>query len=146
VLTLRIERSRSKTGKHAIRTFVFLVSDNGEIIEARPRMTRKVKPTYVHGEAYEASFDVPHGWYLVYAWFVRNLRGRVKGYFEVYSRDAELLYRAVYRKLKLRRSMGDPKYAWIVRLVADHLNIPVKNTNLGDEENTKATRRLLKTK
>lgn len=133
MIVLRIEKSRSETGKHAIRTLVFIVSDTGEIREAKPRQLNRVKPVYSRGEAYEASFDVPFNWLLVYIWLVKNLRGHVKGFFEVYSRDAELLYRAVYKRLKLRRSRGDPRYAWIVRLVASHLNIPVKNTNLGDE-------------
>ncbi len=42
-----------------------------------------------------------------------------------------MVFRAVYRRLKLRRSMGDPKYAWIVKLVADYLKLPVKRYNLG---------------
>jgi len=134
LLTLRLERSRSRTGKHAARSLVLLVSESGEVVEARPRLYRRVKPLYSKGEAFEASFEVPPGWYLVYVWLVRNLRGHVKGYIEVYSRDAELLYRAVYRRLKLRRSRGDPRYAWIVRRVVEHLRLPVKNTNLGDEE------------
>ena len=134
MLVLRVERSKSRSGKHAARALALLVSETGEVVEARPRSYRKVKPLYSRGGAYEASFEVPPGWYLVYVWLVKNLRGHVKGYIEVYSRDAELLYRAVYRRLKLRRSRGDPRYAWIVRRVADYLRLPVKNTNLGDEE------------
>lgn len=134
MLILRLEKSRSRRGSHAARSLVFLVSEDGQVVEARPREYRRVKPLYSRGEAYEAWFDVPQGWYLVYVWLVRNQRGHVKGYIEVYSRDAELLYRAVYRRLKLRRSRGDPRYAWIVRRVAEYLKLPVKNTNLGDEE------------
>jgi len=74
---------------------------------------------------------VPQGWYLVYVYLVKNLRGHVKGFIEVYSPDAQLLYRAVYRKLKLRYSYGDPRYAWIVEKVVDYLRLPVKNMNLG---------------
>jgi hypothetical protein len=71
---------------------------------------------------------------LVYVYLVKNLRNHVKGYIEVYSNDGRLLYRAVYRKLKLRRGTGDPSYAWAVRRVADYLKLYVKNTNLGDEK------------
>ena len=134
MINVRIEMSKSRSGKHAVRSMAFLVSEKGEVVKARPRQVTEVKPIYSRGRAYLASIDVPEGWYLVYVYLVRNLRGHVKGYIEVYSRDAELLYRAVYRRLKLRFSKGNPKYAWIVRLVAQHLKLPVKRFNLGDEK------------
>jgi len=133
VIRLRIEKSRSRSGKHAARSLALLVSENGEVVEARPRLANPAEPLYRVGEAREAFFTVPDGWYLVYVWLVKNLRGHISGYIEVYDREGRLLYRAVYRRLKLRRSRGDPRYAWIVRRVADHLRLPVKRTNLGDE-------------
>jgi hypothetical protein len=134
VINVRIEMSKSRTGKHAVRSLALLVSERGEVREAKPRQVVEVKPLYRKGRAYIASIDVPEGWYLVYVYLVKNFRGHVKGYIEVYSRDAELLYRAAYRRLKLRFSKGNPAYAWIVRLVADYLKLPVKRYNLKDEE------------
>ncbi|BES81406.1 hypothetical protein [Pyrodictium abyssi] len=131
MLNVRIEMSKSRSGKHAVRSLALLVSENGEIVEPRPRITQKEKPLYSRGSAYTASIAVPQGWYLVYVYLVKNLRGHVKGFIEVYSPDAQLLYRAVYRKLKLRYSYGDPRYAWIVQKVVDYLKLPVKNMNLG---------------
>jgi len=133
MLGLRIERSRSRSGKHAVRSLALLVSPRGEVVEARPRSAERLRPLYSVGEAFQAYYAVPEGWLLVYVYLVRNLRGHVKGYIEVYDRDGRLLYRAVYRRLKLRRSIGDPSYAWAVRRVAEHLKLPVKRTNLGDE-------------
>ena len=134
MLRIRIEKSRSRTGKHAVRSLALLVSPEGEVAEPKPRIVNKVKPLYRVGEAYESYYTVPPGWFLVHVWLVKNLRGHVKGYIEVFDSDGRLVYRAVYRRLKLRRSTGDPSYAWIVRRVAEHLGLPVKNTNLGDEE------------
>ena len=141
MIILRLEKSKSRTGKHAVRTLAFYVTSDGRVLPARPRSLQPVKPLYRVGEAYEAWFEPPSDGYLVYVRLLRNLRGHVKGYIEVYSRDAELLYRAVYRKLKLRRSSGDPSYAWVVRRVAEHLGLPVKNTNLGDEGGGRRGRR-----
>jgi len=134
MINVRIEMSKSRSGRHAVRSLALLVSEKGEVREAKPRHVAEVKPLYSRGKAHIASIDVPEGWYLVYVYLVRNLRGHVKGYIEVYSRDAELLYRAVYRRLKLRFSKGNPTYAWVVRLVASYLKLPVKRYNLGDEK------------
>ncbi|RUM46894.1 MAG: hypothetical protein DSY37_04220, partial [Hyperthermus sp.] len=118
MITLRVEMSKSRSGKHAVRSMVFLVSERGEVYEAKPRTYIKTKPIYAKGTAYEASYVVPENMLIVYVWLTKNLRGHVKGYMEVYSRDAELLFRAAYRKLKLRYSKGDPSYEWAVRRVA----------------------------
>ncbi len=134
MLSVRIEQSKSRTGKHAVRSLALLVSEKGDIVEPRPRMTTPARPLYARGKAFEAYFHVPEGWFLAYVWLVKNLRGHVKGFIEVYDPSGRLVYRAVYRKLKLRMSRGDPSYAWIVRRVADYLRLPVKNTNLGDEQ------------
>ncbi len=132
MIRVKLEKSRSRSGKHAVRALALLVSEKGDVMEPRPRMTNRAKPLYRKGEAYEAFYNVPDGWYLVYVWLVRNLRGHIKGYIEVYDGEGRLLYRAVYRRLKLRRSMGDPRYAWVVRRVAEYLKLPIKRVNLGD--------------
>jgi hypothetical protein len=134
MIIVRLEKSKSRSGKHAARSIVLLVSEQGEVKEAKPTQLRSIRPLYAVGEAYEAAYRVPPGHFLVYVYLVKNLRNHVKGYIEVYSNDGRLLYRAVYRKLKLRRGTGDPSYAWAVRRVADYLKLYVKNTNLGDEK------------
>ncbi len=124
------ERSFSRSGKHAMRRLVLVVSKDG-VREPEARRVR-TKPLYARGEAYLLrDVSVGEGEYLVQASFVRNLRGHVKGTIEVYTGDGALVYRAVYRKLKIRRSMGDPKYAWVVQRVVEHLKLPVKRMNLG---------------
>ncbi len=124
------ERSFSRSGKHAVRRLVLVVSKEG-VREPEAKRIR-VKPLYVKGEAYLLKdVRVGEGEYLVQASFVRNLRGHVKGTMEVYTGDGALVYRAVYRKLKVRRSMGDPKYAWAVKKVVEHLKLPVKRMSLG---------------
>ncbi len=124
------ERSFSRSGKHAVRRLVLVVSKEG-VREPEAKRIR-VKPLYVKGEAYLLKdVRVGEGEYLVQASFVRNLRGHVKGTMEVYTGDGALVYRAVYRKLKVRRSMGDPKYAWVVKKVVEHLKLPVKRMSLG---------------
>ncbi|BEP17591.1 hypothetical protein PYJP_09430 [Pyrofollis japonicus] len=130
MLEARIEKSKSRRGKHAVRDIVLLVSAEGDVKEARPRIAHPVKPVYSKGEAYRVYLDVPEGWYMVQVHLVRNLRGHVKGYIEVYSPAGELLLRANYEKLKLRYSKGNPQYSWIIQRVADYLKLPVKNINL----------------
>ena len=73
MLNVRIEMSKSRSGKHAVRSLALLVSENGEIVEPRPRITQKEKPLYSRGSAYTASIAVPQGWYLVYVYLVKNL-------------------------------------------------------------------------
>ena len=130
VVQLRVEKSKSRTGKHAVRDLALIVSSDGSVREARPRARYPVKPVYSRGEAYLLHVNVGPGEYAVQVHLVRNLRGHVKGYIEVYGEDGSLLYRAVYRKLKLRYSKGDDRYAWVVEAVAKHLNLPVKRANL----------------
>ncbi len=130
MIEARVERSKSRSGKHAVRDLVLLVSRNGEVKEPRPRIQQPTSPTYSRGEAYRVYINVPEDWFLVQVHLVRNLRGHVKGYIEVYAPSGERLFRAVYRKLKLRYSDGDPQYAWIVQRVADYLKLPIKNINL----------------
>jgi len=136
MIRVRIEKSRSRTGKHAVRALALLVSEKGDIVEPKPRLTSPASPLYREGNAQDAFYAVPRGWYLVHVWLVRNLRGHIHGFIDIYDSDGRLLYRAVYRKLKLRYSKGDPTYAWIIRRVAEHLRLPVKRYNLGDTSST----------
>ncbi|MCY0867744.1 MAG: hypothetical protein OWQ48_00720 [Desulfurococcus sp.] len=60
--------------------------------------------------------------------------GRVKGYIAVYNHRGEIVYKAKYQNGVLRRSIGDPVYAWLVRVYVDTHRIPVSKTVLGDEK------------
>ncbi len=129
-MELVVERSKSRRGLHAIVKKVFLVSRDGSVVEVTGPRVGEAPRTYSRGEAYRVRVKPREDQLVVYVVLVRGLRGRVKGYFEVYDRDGRLLYRAVYRRLKVRYSKGDPEYAWAVKLVAEKLGIPVKRYNL----------------
>jgi hypothetical protein len=130
VVQLRVEKSKSRTGKHAVRDIALLVYQDGRVEEVKVKSKYPVKPVYSRGEAYLVHVEAKPGVYPVQVHLVRNLWGHVKGYIEVYGPDGVAIYRAVYRKLKLRYSRGDDRFAWIVELVAKHLNLPVKRVNL----------------
>ena len=137
---LKIESSKSRTGKHVLRSMVLINGkDEGllSINKIREAIVgeEQVKPTYRRGWAKKIDVKLEHGDYLIHIWFVKNLWGKVKGYISVYNHRGELVYRAKYVDGDLRRSTGDPIYAWLVRLVAQELKIPVKRTKLGDEKN-----------
>jgi hypothetical protein len=127
---LVVERSKSRRGIHAIVRKVFLVSRDGRVVEVTGPRVGPAEKTYSRGEAYRVRVKPREDELVVYVVLVRGLRGRVKGYFEVYDRSGRMVYRAVYRKLKVRYSKGDPNYAWAVERVVEKLGIPVKRFNL----------------
>ena len=129
-MELVVEKSKSRRGIHAIIRKVFVVDRRGSVREVTGPRVGPAEKTYSRGEAYRVRVSAGPDELIVYVVLVRGLRGRVKGYFEVYSPDGRLLYRAVYRKLKVRYSKGDPEYSWAVKLVAEKLGIPVKRFNL----------------
>ncbi len=138
MVLLKEELSKSRTGKHAVRDIVLVVDlSSGEIKSAKPKRREETQPVYRRGKAYFVLLSLPENHVAVQVHLVRNLRGVVKGFIEVYNREGIKLYRAVYRKLKLRYSCGDPYYAWVVELVTKKLGLPVKNTNLDSPKRTK---------
>ncbi len=134
---LLLEESRSRSGKHKRKCIVLLLlRDNGlQPVEKTGRVaaSSEAKPVYARGWARSIAVAPGHGDYVVQLCFTRNMWGRVKGYISVYNYHGELVYRAKYVDGELRRSIGNPIYAWIPRLVAEQLRIPVKKTRLGDE-------------
>ena len=124
------ELSKSRSGKHAVRRIVLVVPRRGAV--RKPDASRiPVKPTYAVGGAWRLEpRNLGEDEVIVLIHLVRNPRGRVKGYIEVYGPDGALLYRAVYRKLKLRYSKGNPRYAWAARRAAEHIKLPVKRYSL----------------
>ena len=127
---LREEKSKSRRGKHAVRYIALIVDSKGNIRIPKPSRREPAKPTYSRGFAETLYVNLSEGEYAVQVRLVKNLKGHVKGWIEVYDSDGRMVYRAVYRKLKLRYSKGDATYAWIVERVAEHLKLPIKRSNL----------------
>jgi hypothetical protein len=134
-----LEDSRSRTGRHHAKSIIVIYSRDKGLIpleKASEYIAYKGegKPTYVRGKAYSVKLRLRHGDYVLYAWFVKNFLGKVKGYISVYNHRGELVYRAKYYDGILRYSIGNPIYAWLVRLFIDKARIPVRKIRLGDEK------------
>ena len=107
----------------------YVVSKAG-VKEAEGEVVSEERPLYSVGFARKVRVRLGRGEYLAVLKLVRNPRGVVKGYVEVYDASGVVVFRAAYRKLKLRRSFGDPKYAWVVESLVRHLKMPIKRLNL----------------
>mgnify|MGYP000530600915 CR=1 FL=1 len=129
-ITLIEELSKSRTEKHAVRRIALIITRNGEVRPAKG-VEEEIKPVYVKGKAKKIIVNLKDDEFGVQIHLVKNIYGKVKGFIEVYRSDGALVFKAVYRKLKLRRSMGDIRYAWIIKLAADKIKLPVKRYNLG---------------
>jgi len=126
-MELYVENSKSKSGKHAIRTLIYLVDGNNIIEYKQFKIKRKVQGIYRIGEA--EIIDLPNDKTFVYITIVKTIKNKVKGRVIVYSRGEEKL-RMNYRKLKLKLITGDKNYAEIVKSILERLNIPIKKINL----------------
>ncbi len=125
------ELTKSRTGKHASRKMAFIVNDEGEIRELSVGKPCEECKTYSKGEARKLTVPgIGRNEYLVTVRLVKNLRNHISGEIIVYDARMEPVYRAVYRKLKIRKTHGDPRYSWIPRLIADKLKLYVKRYNL----------------
>lgn len=135
-LQFKVEKSQSRTRKHFLFSTVYIYrKKEGLLPYTKSRFTEQVsKPTYTRGEAKLVTLNVEHGDLVLYAWFVKNFRNKVKGYISIYSSKGELLYSAKYLNGYVVKSKGNPLYAWLVRLFLDAHKIPVTATNLGDEK------------
>ncbi|MET1160792.1 MAG: hypothetical protein ABWW65_07520 [Thermoprotei archaeon] len=133
-----VENSRSRSGRHhAVSVLVIYSREEGVIpvTKASDRIAgvEPAKPTYVRGDAKAYKIKLKRGEYLIHGWFVKNFLGRVKGWINVYNYRGELVYRAKYINGVLRKSIGNPVNAWLVRVFVEYLKIPVRETHLGDE-------------
>lgn len=125
------ELSKSRSGKHAVRKLAFIVSKDGGVRKVDCSNGEEGVKTYAKGWSRVCNVELKENEYAVQIHLVRNLYGHVKGYIEVYDHNGNMVFRAVYRKLKIRRSHGHLRYAWIVKRVAEGLKLPVKRYNLG---------------
>ncbi len=131
LIIVREEKSKSRTGKHAYVEKAFLVSKKGGITDAKGKIIGVDKTLYSTGYARKIALgNIDENTYVVRVRLVKGFKNIVKGEIIVLDNNGFEVYKAVYRRLKLRRSHGDPKYAWIVEAVAKHLRLPVKRINL----------------
>jgi len=126
-MELYVENSKSKSGKHAIRTLIYLIEGNNIIEYKRFKIKKKIKGIYSVGEA--EIIDLPNDKTFVYITLVKTIKNQVKGKVIVYSKGEEKL-RMNYRKLKLKLISGDKSYAELVKTIFERLNIPIKRINL----------------
>ncbi|EHP68396.1 hypothetical protein MetMK1DRAFT_00028280 [Metallosphaera yellowstonensis MK1] len=124
MVELVLERSKSLTGKHAVRTFLF--KWDGKPIEVKFTGT-KIPPTYKNGESYLLALKEKGSF--VYIRLLMNLRGRVKGKIMV-IKDGNIALELSYRKLKIKRVSGDPALFELVKPIIEMLKIPTKKVNL----------------
>lgn len=136
VLQFKVERSQSRTRKHLLYSTVYVYrKKEGFVPYTKTRFSeQESKPTYARGEAKVVTVSVDHGDLVLYSWFIKNFKNKVKGYISIYSSRGELLYRAKYLSGYVVKSKGNPIYAWLVRIFLDMNKIPVTATNLGDEK------------
>lgn len=124
MVILYVDNSKSKTGKHAVRTLIYEIRDS-KIIEVKDS-GKEVKPTYSVGSA--KLLDVTKGSF-VYIRLVKNIHNKVFGKILV-IKDNNIVLELNYRKLKIKRVRGDPIYYDKVKEILDLLKIPVKKVNL----------------
>ncbi|WP_236748951.1 hypothetical protein [Acidianus manzaensis] len=121
---LYIDNSKSKSGKHAIRSLLFEIKDS-KVIEVKSG-GRQVKPIYNIGDA--KVIDVDKGLF-IYLRFIKNIYNRINGKILV-IKDNNIVLELNYRKLKIKRVNGDGSFYEKVKVVLDSLKIPVKKVNL----------------
>ena len=134
-LRLPVEKSKSRTGKHAARRLVVVVGKDGStrIIQKPERPDRSVS-TYSIGEA--GWVDLKADGYAVLFRLVRGPSGRISGEVSVYSPGGEPLLEMVLRRRKLRRRRGRRDLGWVVEAAmrAIGLDSHVRRINLGTGE------------
>ncbi len=121
-LKLFIEATKSRRGRHISRALAVHVRNNGEM-KLVQNIDEEGKGTYSKGKAGYTYIDLKEGEFVVWMKFIRNFMNRVKGEIVVYNHKGEEVLKLVYRKLKIRRSKGDPKYWSIVENVLKMLGL-----------------------
>ncbi|MEM2006628.1 MAG: hypothetical protein QXG17_01580 [Sulfolobales archaeon] len=130
---VRVEKSVSRSGLHMRISTYFTISKDCIKVTSRVLDKAGVKPTYAKGEAYDALVEIPPGTFLVALDVRRNPRRKVRGDVTVYSSAGTVVFKAVYRKLKIRliECHIDQSQAYsIIKCVVDLLKLPVKRYGL----------------
>lgn len=130
---MRVEKSVSRSGLHMRVSTYFAIARDCSRASAQVVEKVQANPTYARGEAYELVVGIPPEAFLVSLDMRRNPKRRVKGDIVVYDPTGAILFRAVYRKLKIRITdcRTDQKLAYaIVKCVVDLVKLPVKRYGL----------------
>jgi hypothetical protein len=123
-LKLLVESTKSRRGKHLARSIALVVRSNGKI--EVPKIVERAKGTYAKGEAGYVSVKLNRGDVVVWLKLIKNFLNKVSGVIVVYNDEGEEVLRLVYRKLKIRRSKGDPRYWNVVERVLKLLKLEDK--------------------
>jgi len=123
LLELPVERTVSRSGLHAATALVVIVRGGGgyEVI-TRPHKAGD-RGTYARGYAGKVTVSLGPGDFAVHVRLVKTPSGRILGSFTVYNHEGREVLRAVYRRLKIRRSRGDPSYSWVVEEAVKRLGL-----------------------
>jgi len=124
MVQLVIDNSKSKSGKHAIRTLLYKIDNN---IYEEKKFSSKIRPTYTLGDAYLV--DISSKGIYVYITLIKNIYNKVKGKIIVIN-DGNIVLVLNYRKLKIKKINGDSRFYEYVKRILDQVKIPVKRTNL----------------
>ncbi|BCU68294.1 hypothetical protein HS7_17310 [Sulfolobales archaeon HS-7] len=121
-MELLVENCNSRTGKHRVRTILVKVAD--PIVEVK-NSTSRCEPIYKVGECHKVKIGKET---YIFARFVRNIHGKVRGKIIVYSNENEALVFS-YRKLKLKYVKGEKRMIEYVKKFVEQYKIPVKKIN-----------------
>jgi len=111
---LPVERTVSRRGGHAATGLVIVIRRNGEVETLTSPQRAGGARTYTRGYSGVVDLDLSRGDVAVHVWLVKNPRGHVRGVIRVINDEGVEVLRAVYRRLKVRFSRGDPSYSWAV--------------------------------
>jgi len=131
---LEFEATRSRSGLHAARRLAVVVGRGGvRVVEDGPMPGRG---RYVVGRASRGVVEAAGDEVIVYFDLRRGPRGQVKGRITVYSPSGAPLLEAVLRRRKVRRSRGNPRYAWAVEAAASVVGLSgyIRRYNWGTGE------------
>ncbi len=119
-----VETTRSRRGgRHISVARAVIVGGAAPRVLGPGDASRPMRGTYSRGAAGLVSVDLSPGELLVHVTLRRGPSGRVTGEAVVYEHDGRQVLRAVIRKLKVRRSSGDPSYGWAVEEALKALGI-----------------------
>ncbi len=124
MVQLLLDNSKSRSGKHVVRSALYKVE--GAVEEVAPKGV-EVQPTYKVGKAFLV--DLSQKGTFVYVSLIKNAYNKVRGKIVV-VKDGKPVLVLNYRKLKIKRVDGDPSFFDYVKKVIEQAKIPVKRVNL----------------
>jgi len=145
-----IDNSRSVTGKHEIRTHIYLIKDGKNLVAISPSQFKNVepsKPTYARGDAAIVTLALSEADYLVLIRALRNIRGEIKARIFVIDSRGCVVTAYKYKRGILRKSFGQnivPKSllqdaATKSGLILKHVNLNTGASDVGGCRDLKIT-------